>query len=479
MTKIITAITFLLCTLSFSQDYSLENIKWPKGAVLEVGDLKLTGDGKVYVCTRQGDVWVLKNGHWKKFAMGLQEPLGIELGGKGELYVLQRPELTRLLDENGDDVADVYHTFSTGWGFSANYHEYAMGLTRDKLGNFYFGLGLPYSRIEHNKFKGRWLGTMDVADRGCYLKVDAKTGEFSHFAYGVREPVGAVTSKDGDIFMTDTQGSFVATNYVIHVEKGDFLGHPDSLFWNKDLAEKTDSFLKIADLEKRDAEINKLRKRPVIYIPYREMGSSIGSIQVDDTNGKFGPFTGQYFIPDVIQPLIMRANFEKVKGVYQGAVFSFYNDVELGGGSLKLEFDKDGAMWIGQTARGWGNGEGLKKLKWNGTTSMDVKAMNMVENGFKISFTKPADEKTAADKNNYTFVIFKYDFTYKYNAKQMNRTALTVKSVKLADDKMSAIVEIDGLYKDCVVGFDYSRIKSAEGDFCTHKKAYYTINELK
>ena len=119
--------------------------------------------------------------------------------------------------------------------------------------------------------------------------------------------------------------------------------------------------------------------------------------QTFDTNGKFGPFTGQYFIPDVIQPLILRANFEKVNGVYQGAVFTFYRGTELGGGSHKIEFDKEGVMWVGQTARGWGKGEGLKKIKWNGKTSMDVKAMNMVKGGFKISFTKAADQQSASD----------------------------------------------------------------------------------
>ena len=198
MKKLFITISLLISAISFAQNYSVENIEWPKGTVLEVGDLKLTDDGKAYMCTRRGDVWVLKDGNWKKFAMGLQEPLGLELGKKGELYVLQRPELTRLVDEDGDDVADLYHTFSSGWGFTANYHEYSMGFTRDKDGNFYFGLGLPFSRKENNKFKGQWLGTIDIPDRGCYLKVDGKTGKFSHFAYGIREPVGAIINKDGE-----------------------------------------------------------------------------------------------------------------------------------------------------------------------------------------------------------------------------------------------------------------------------------------
>ena len=74
-------------------------------------------------------------------------------------------------------------------------------------------------------------------------KVD-KNGNWSHYASGVREPVGGAINDAGDIFISDTQGSFVSTNYIIEVKKGDFLGHPDGLLWDKSKTEKVKETIK-------------------------------------------------------------------------------------------------------------------------------------------------------------------------------------------------------------------------------------------
>ena len=477
MKKLLTVITLFASLSLFAENiHTVVEIQPPEGVVLEVGGMKIAKDGTVYVCTRRGNVWALKDGKWTQFAEGLQEALGLVIGDKkGEIYVLQRPELTRLVDEDGDGKADLYHSFSNGWGFSANYHEYAMGLIRDKEGNFYFGLGLPF--YTKSPFKGRWLGTMDVADRGWYLKVD-KNGNWSHYASGVREPVGGAINDAGDIFISDTQGSFVSTNYIIEVKKGDFLGHPDGLLWDKSKTEKVKTLLSM-DIDARNKKLDEMRKKPVVYIPYREMGATVGSMQYDRTGGKFGPFKGQMLIADVIQPLIMRATIEKVNGVYQGAVFTLFRGGNLGGGSHKLEFDANGDLYIGQTARGWGKGQGLKKMSFGGKTMMDVLEMNLEKDGFTVKFTQAVDPTVGANKDSYKFEIFNYQFTHVYTAKQLNKQKLTVTGVTLAKDGLSAKVKIPGLKKDHVVGFDYSALKSAKGEMPANKKAYYTINALK
>ena len=390
--------TFLLlfvASFAFANPgYEITEITPPDDCVLEIGDLKFTDDGTLMMCTRRGEVWSLKDGNWKRFAHGLQEPLGLIVGeNTGEYYLLQRPELTKLVDKDGDGLADRYETFSKGWGFSANYHEYAMGLIRDKEGSFYFGLGLPFSHKKNNKFQGQWLGTIDVHDRGWYIKI-SKDGEYSRVTAGVREPVGGAINDDGDIFITDTQGSYVATNYIIHVEEGDFLGHPDGLLWEKEKSEQWNAIAAMPDAE-RNAALDKIRKRPAVYIPYRQMGSSVGGLEYDRTGGKFGPYAGQLFVTDVIQPLLMRASIEKVDGVYQGAIMTFYRGGQLGGGSHKMVFDKAGDMWVGQTARGWGSGHGLKKVHFTGDVPADVKDIRIASDGFTLTFTKPLDPATA------------------------------------------------------------------------------------
>ena len=71
----------------------------------------------------------------KRFAAGLAEPLGLEVVN-GEIYVLQKHELTKLIDHNGDDVADEYVSICSSYGATADFHEFAFGLVY-KDGYFY------------------------------------------------------------------------------------------------------------------------------------------------------------------------------------------------------------------------------------------------------------------------------------------------------------------------------------------------------
>lgn len=475
---LIITLLFLSFLATANDSYEVTEIEPPEGCVLEIGDLAFTDDGTLMMCTRRGEVWSLKDGVWKRFAHGLQEPLGLIVGDKpGEFYLLQRPELTRLVDRDGDGLADRYETFAKGWGFSANYHEYAMGLTRDKAGNFYFGLGLPFSHKKNNKFQGQWLGTMDVHDRGWYIKI-GKDGSYGRVAPGVREPVGSAINTDGDIFITDTQGSYIATNYIMHVEPDEFLGHPDGLLWDKEKSEQVNAIAALPDAE-RNAALDKMRKRPAVYIPYRDMGSSIGGITFDTTGGKFGPYAGQLFVAEVIQALLMRASIEKVNGVYQGAVMAFYRGGTLAGGSHKMAFNKAGDMYVGQTARGWGSGHGLKRVHWKGDVPTDVKDIRIAPGGFTLTFTKPLDPATAGKAETYGLSTFQYNYSNVYTAGVRDRHELKVTDVKLADDKLSVTLTVDGLQADYVVSFDYSKLTAPDGSKPAHGKAWYTINSLK
>src|SRR5262245_23256551 len=107
--------------------YRITTLPVPEGIALEVGGLAMRPDGKLLCCTRRGDVWLISNPDadkpeqvkYKLFATGLHEPLGLLVDGK-DVFVVQRPELTQLVDTNGDDVADEYVTVCDRWGVSGD-----------------------------------------------------------------------------------------------------------------------------------------------------------------------------------------------------------------------------------------------------------------------------------------------------------------------------------------------------------------------
>jgi hypothetical protein len=304
-----------------------------------------------------------------------------------------------------------------------------------------------------------------------FFKINA-SGQYSQFASGVREPVGSEFNDAGDLFLTDTQGSFICTNWVMHVEQGDFLGHPEGLLSDRSRPGLAEKLLQLP-LEERNSEIDKLRKRPVISLPYRKLGASVGGLTFDTTGGKFGPFHGQMIIAEVIDSLLMRANIEKVDGVYQGAVFKLSTDVGRGG--LRPVFAPDGTLFLGKTARGWGSGAGLAKVTWTGKVPFDIKEIIITKSGFHLTFTKPVSAFAA---KTVQLNSFRYQFTNGYNAPEVDKKSLLISAVSLADDGLSAGLTVEGVAPDTVVHFNYKSLTASSGESPIFSDAWYTVNKL-
>ena len=174
-------------------DYTtVEHFPVPDGARLEIGGMDFRADGSLLVSTRRGQVWRLENplvedvadARWSLFAEGLWEGLGLNVVD-GEIYVIQRGELSRLVDEDGDWICDRVDTIADGWGLSGNYHEFAFGLPQDKDGNFVVTLNVAF-------FSPKWWhGKAPVPYRGWALKI-SPSGEITPFANGFRSPSGVV-----------------------------------------------------------------------------------------------------------------------------------------------------------------------------------------------------------------------------------------------------------------------------------------------
>lgn len=124
-----------------SDYYQIDQIPIPEGVVLETSGIEMLPNGKLAVCGRRGNVYVLTNPFgkpeevkWTLYAEGLHEPLNLAYDD-GWLYCTQRGEVTRMRDTNDDDRADIFETVNDGWGITGDYHEYAFGTRPDPDGN--------------------------------------------------------------------------------------------------------------------------------------------------------------------------------------------------------------------------------------------------------------------------------------------------------------------------------------------------------
>lgn len=447
--------------------YSIVTIETPKDERFHVTGLDSDNKGVIWVATRFGDVWYYKNDTWFKFAQGLHEPTGLLVDDTGSLLVSQKPELTRLIDSDNDGVADVYETVVNDWTFNDNYHEFNFGPVKDKQGNLYGTLNLS-----HNNPDAFTMGAMGSPGgyRGFAYQV-IKEGEFVPYAWGLRSPAGLGTSPNGEVFYTDNQGDWVPTSKLHLLQQGKFYGHPVSLV---DVEGYTRESIKQMSLE----QLEKMSETPVVWIPHVEVANSPGNPEWDTTEGKFGPFSGQIFIGDQTQSNVFRVLLDKVNGQYQGAVINFMNKFQSG--NVRAEFDVNGQLWIGQTARGWGaQGSkpfGLEKVVWDGTTPFELHDIKLTKTGFRIAFTDTLSAKSVT-KESLVAQSWHYHYSSNYGSPKMALTTLPISEVTLLDDGKTIDVTLP-LTAGKVVQIDFAGLKDEKGRSTSVDKVYYTLNQL-
>jgi hypothetical protein len=127
--------------------------------------------GGIAVCTIMGDVWIvdgvddtLEKLVWKRFASGLNQPLGMVVSDD-QIHVIGRDQLTRLHDINQDGEADFYECLTNEFP-TARGNSFALTLHQDDKGRFYwftrssqFGMTrfTPGSKPEANCHRSTWM----------------------------------------------------------------------------------------------------------------------------------------------------------------------------------------------------------------------------------------------------------------------------------------------------------------------------------
>ena len=284
------------------------------------------------------------------------------------------------------------------------------------------------------------------------------------WATGMRSPCGLGVI-DGEFFYTENQGDWMGSGGVWHVTEGSFSGHPAGLAWaaeeNSPVSLTEEKFY--AQIDKQQTKVNGRYvkpenvegeepvllfeaeekfpevKLPAVWLPHGILGISTSEIIVDESNGAFGPFSGQLLVGDQGQSKITRVSLEKVKGEYQGVAFDFRSDFQSG--VLRMTWGGDGSLYVGETNRGWGSAgtqnAGLERLVWTGQTPFEMQTVRAEPDGFTIHFTQPVDRESAEDLSAYRGRSFLYKYHAVYGSPTVNDAPLEIRGVKVSDDGTS------------------------------------------
>jgi hypothetical protein len=378
-------------------------------------------------------------------------------------------EVTGIADTDGDEVADRYDTLTSDWGY-AEQHEFAFASKPDAEGNLWVSLGLSGS-YESNNLLRSWA-----------VKVTPK-GEMIPVCSGLRSPGGTGANAQGVMFTTESQGPWNGCCSLKHLKSDGFLGQPASYKWYANVPgmkepAKPESESRMSTERRRVKEL----VPPAVLFPYIKMGRSISGFRLARTGGKFGPFDGQLFLADYTQSILVRVTTEEVNGVWQGACYPFREG--LAAGLMNVEFTPKGQLIAGgfTTTRQWPvrgtEPLALQRLDWSGVTPFEVKEINILPNGFRITFTKPVNTEVAAKAENYALSTYTYIYHAAYGSPEVDHTRPRVLSATPSADGLSVTLVIDKLMVDHVHDFDFTKLSSRENEPLLHRRAYYTMNEI-
>ena len=433
----------------------------PESFQPKVGGMAFLPDGRLAVsCWEpEGGVYVLDGilagatgpVRVQRVAQGLLEPLGLAVVD-GDLVVLQKPELTRLVDHDGDGVTDEYRALSSAWGVTQNFHEFAFGLARQ--GDFLHGTlatainpGGPSSPNQH-------------LDRGRVFRVDVEGERFEFLASGLRTPNGIGPGPGGALYVADNQGDWLPASKIVRVERGAFYGN------------------RSVDPE---GTRDRIDTPPVLWLPQFEIGNSPTQV------GTFPAgmlFEGQLLWGDVTHGGLKRGFIERVDGTEQGAAFRFTQGLEAG--INRFAWGPDGALYVGgvgstgnwnQLGKQW---FGLQRLTPTATRTFEPLAVRATPDGFEVELTEPLRAGEPLAPGDFEVVHWRYEPTAAYGGPKVDEAALEVVGAEISPDRRRVRLRVAGLEAGRVVYLALPREwrSDAGRELWTHE-AWYTLNVLR
>lgn len=423
-----------------------------------VGGIGFLPNGDMLICTWDADGAVYQLSGWdkspiyrtvKRVAAGLAEPLGLKVVD-GRTYVLQKQELTELIDNDGDGLVDEYRCVANGWGVTANFHEFAFGLEY-KSGKFYGTLATAIN-------PGGRSTQPQNQDRGRAIEIDAKTGEYRFIVSGLRTPNGIGFGAKGLLYIADNQGDWLPSSKILLVRDGAFYGNRS-----------------VEPVAKKDTP----EDPPVVWLPQNEIGNSPSQI----TALNDGPYKGQMLHGDVTHGGLKRVYVEEVGGVLQGTVFRFTQGLEAG--INRVVTAPDGSIVVGGigSSGNWGQtgkqSYGTQRLVYNRASVFEMLSCSPRRNGIELKFTEPLSRETGDTANYYEVKQWRYVPTSEYGGPKVDETTIPVDTVWVSQDRKTVFLGFKGLKEGHVAYVHcHHSLQSQSGQFMWSTEAWMTNNRI-
>ena len=442
-------------------------------------------DGRLLACTLAGQVYLI-NDQGVQFGKptyrvcvdGLSAPYGIVAGEEtGEddaatMDVATKQGVLRLAYGREPKIS-IASIVASGWGCTADYHDWAVGLVPTGNGEYY--LGLPCQQDERSPLGAKLRGTVIKLNPKPKNFDDRQRYTIEPLSTGHRFPMGLAVNHDGDLFVTDNQGNYNPFNELNHVRKGAFFG-----------------FVNAIDKKNKDYKPPPLTE-PAINIPHPWTRSVNGicflytpeKLRKETGKDAFGPLEGQLVGCEYDTRRLIRMSLQKIGETYQGCAYPLSREPsspEKGFlGPIVCAVSPRGELYVGSIREsGWGAGNNvgeIVKIKFEPEKlPCGIAEVKAVKGGFDIDFLREVDAKKAAEIASYSISSYRRISTPAYGGPDMDRRIEKIDSVELSVDRHRVTVHLPELRTG---GFVYEiqlkNLAPGDAEFFP-AEAYFTLH---
>jgi cytochrome c len=406
----------------------VEAVSFP-GFFPKVGGLDVRSDSGLLIATWDavGGVFLLQEQEGaepslQRIAAGLSEPLGLKVVDD-QIYVLQRQELTQLVDLNGDGLTDEFRSVASGWSVTDNEREFASALAHDGE-HFFIALtkaadkdGLPLPN--------------QSPDRGSIIRVN-KDGSFERVVEGAYAPMGLL-STGTDLWYTDVSPPSQAA-----------------------------------------ASLSRLgQNNPVAWMP-RGM---VADVPTEILLLNSGPYADQLLVADVTNGGLRRVAPEQINGQWQAAVFRFSQGFT--GGINRFAQAPDGSIYAGESGywEEWSQAghqnNGIERIRMGEAQPFEMTRIQAHPNGLEISFSEAIAPGYGNDPADYQ--VMSWDAV----SGKPELKPVEIEGIALGADRTSVQLQLADMKTGTVL---FLRIRQAFPSVQNHAlwstEAWYTLNQL-
>ncbi|MGB7326884.1 MAG: hypothetical protein WBD31_18555 [Rubripirellula sp.] len=399
----------------------------------------------------------------------LPTPYGLHYGPEG-LVALAKFGLVRLTKPTDAGTAWQTTVLADGWGYTSDYHDWAVGLEIDSQGNYY--MALPCQQDDRSEaaahLRGHALKLVPNSDSQA-----ARSYRIESIAAGLRFPMGIALNGGGDLFTTDNQGNYNPFNELNHLRLGKRYG-----FINK--------------LENKDG-FSPPFESPAINLPHPWTRSVNGmcflqtpaELRKSSYEPRFGRFEGHLIGCEMNNRALIRMTLQQVGDTFQGAAYLFSelpSDGKVGfEGPIVCDISPSGDLYVGNLVdSGWGGGQNtgsVVRLRPNGELPLGIAEVRASSTGLVVDFTEAVDATKALRRDNYSIRSYRRTATPAYGGDDEDERDEAIQQIRISEGGLRIELDLEDLRAGYVYELNVAAIGPNDENLFP-SQAHYTMRAI-